>query len=77
METKKEYTNGDVTVVWKPKLCMHSGKCVGGLPSVFKPKVKPWIQPEGAHSDEITHTVSQCPSGALTYYTNKDGSLNV
>ena len=28
----KRYTNGEVTVVWKPELCIHSAVCVGGLP---------------------------------------------
>ena len=27
----KRYTNGEVTVVWKPALCIHSALCVGGL----------------------------------------------
>jgi len=76
MEIKKEYTNGDVTVVWQPKLCIHSGNCVRGLSSAFKPKEKPWIQLEGENSDQIMDTVEQCPSGALTYFNNKGGTLN-
>ena len=39
----KEYNNGEVTVVWKPNLCIHSEKCWHGLPAVFNPKAKPWI----------------------------------
>lgn len=70
METKKEYTNGEVTVVWQPGLCIHSAKCVIGLPSVFKPKEKPWIQLGDEGSEDITRVVKRCPSGALTYYEN-------
>ncbi len=70
MEATREYTNGEVTVVWKPKQCIHSEKCFRGLPSVFKPKEKPWIDTNGASTTEIINQVSNCPSGALTYYMN-------
>nr|WP_294936359.1 (4Fe-4S)-binding protein [uncultured Flavobacterium sp.] len=72
MENKKEYSNGEVTIVWKQHLCQHSGNCVRGLPSVFRPKVQPWIEARGASSDEIVEQVKKCPSGALSYYYNKD-----
>ena len=72
MENIKEYTNGEVTIVWKQALCTHSGNCVRGLASVFKPKEKPWIHPQGATSQEIIEQVAKCPSGALTAYYNKD-----
>ncbi len=72
METKKEYTNGEVTIVWKPRICQHSGNCARGLPQVFKPKEKPWINPEVASTEEIINQVNKCPSGALSYYLNKN-----
>ncbi len=64
----KEYNNGEVTVVWKPDLCQHSGICVRGLPGVFDPKARPWINMSGASSEEIIAQVQKCPSGALSYY---------
>ena len=70
MEKSIKYTNGEVTVVWKPTLCQHSGNCVCGLSSVFKPKDKPWIQPDNSSSEAIITTVKTCPSGALTYFMN-------
>lgn len=73
MEIKKEYTNGEVTVVWKPGLCFHAKECVHGLPDVFKPKEKPWIQIDAATSEALMETVKKCPSGALTYYKNDTG----
>jgi uncharacterized Fe-S cluster protein YjdI len=73
MEKIIEYTNDEVTVVWKPKTCIHSAKCVHGLPEVFKPNEKRWIQMENATSDAIVDAVKACPSGALTYYMNADG----
>ncbi|MEL6810640.1 MAG: (4Fe-4S)-binding protein [Bacteroidota bacterium] len=71
---KKEYTNGEVTVVWKPGLCFHAKECVHGLPGVFKPNEKPWIQVENSDTEALKATIDKCPSGALSYYTNKDGS---
>lgn len=70
---KKEYSNGDITVVWKPNTCIHSEKCWRGLGAVFNPKARPWIDVDGAANEAITHQVDQCPSGALTWYANKDG----
>lgn len=72
-EKTKEYSNGEVTIVWKPGMCMHSEKCWRNLPEVFDPKGKPWINAEGASSDRIIAQVKECPSGALSYYMN-DGS---
>lgn len=51
---------------------MHSGNCAKGLPSVFKPKEKPWIQVENASTQEIVNQVNKCPSGALSFYMNKN-----
>ncbi|MEM6516184.1 MAG: (4Fe-4S)-binding protein [Bacteroidota bacterium] len=70
MENIKEYSNGEVTIVWKPKSCIHSGICVRGLGEVFKPKEKPWIKIDAASTDELINQVSVCPSGALSYYLN-------
>lgn len=72
METTKEYSNGEVTVVWKHHLCTHSANCARGLPNVFKPKEKPWVHPHGATTGEIIEQVKRCPSGALSTYPNKD-----
>ncbi len=66
----KEYSNGEVTIVWKASLCQHSANCVKGLPSVFNSKARPWIQAEGADSESIRKQVDACPSGALTWFTN-------
>ena len=69
-EIVKEYTNGEITVVWKPKTCIHAAVCVKTLPNVYKPKEKPWIQIDNATTEELKAQVSQCPSGALSYYMN-------
>ena len=68
----KEYSNGEVTVVWKNALCTHSGNCVRGLPSVFNLRASPWINADGATTQHIVEQVKKCPSGALSFYMNKD-----
>ncbi|MBS1599743.1 MAG: (4Fe-4S)-binding protein [Bacteroidetes bacterium] len=65
-----KYTNGEVTVVWKPDLCIHSGNCVRGLPKVFDIKRKPWIDVNQSDSILIVEQVKKCPSGALSYIMN-------
>ncbi len=71
----KKYTNGEVTIVWKPATCIHSTICwkqATGLPEVFNPRERPWIKPEGATTEGIIEQVKKCPSGALTFYLNNE-----
>ncbi|WP_338357262.1 (4Fe-4S)-binding protein [Yeosuana marina] len=74
MSKTKEYSNGDVTVVWKPEACIHSAVCVKGLPDVFQPKDKPWIKIDKASTEALIQQVKQCPSGALSYYMNAESN---
>ncbi len=60
------YTKDDIKVIWKPRLCIHSGNCARGLPSVFKPREKPWVDTDGASKEDIIRQVGECPSGALS-----------
>jgi len=69
-EIKKEYSNSDITVVWKPHLCMHSTKCWKALLPVFDPRRKPWIDMKAAATAEIIKAVNNCPSQALSYYSS-------
>ena len=71
-QTIFNYSNGEVTIVWQPERCIHSGNCVRGLPEVFKSKEKPWITPESSATDKIIMQVKKCPSGALSYFMNDD-----
>ena len=67
---KKEYSNGEVTIIWQPDKCIHSAICVSGLPGVFKPRESPWITIDAAATDQLINQVKKCPSGALTYRLN-------
>lgn len=71
----KKYSNGEVTIVWKPTACIHSTLCwkgVTGLPEVFNPMRKPWIIAENGSTEAIIERVQRCPSGALSFYYNAD-----
>lgn len=70
-EITKKYSNGEITVHWKPQKCIHSEVCVKTLPGVYKPKESPWISVDKASSEELRSQVNSCPSGALTYTEDK------
>ena len=73
-EIIKHYSNGELTVVWKSHLCQHSGVCVRTLPQVYNTRLRPWIKPENATTNELKAQIEKCPSGALSYFMNKDVS---
>lgn len=61
------YDHQKLRVIWKPKTCIHSEKCWRGLPEVFKPKERKWIQIEGTDHQKLMDQIGHCPSGALSY----------
>ncbi len=67
-----KYTNGQVTVVWKPEICIHSKICWTNLKEVFNPSARPWVNIDGATTERIVHQVRKCPSGALSYLLNEN-----
>lgn len=68
---KREYKNGEITVLWDSDLCTHCESCWRGLPQVFDPNARPWVNMAGAESAKIVEQVSQCPSGALLIKESK------
>lgn len=66
------YENEEIQVRWDQKRCIHAEKCVHGLPEVFAPKQKPWIQPKKASVDELKEVIERCPTGALHYELSND-----
>lgn len=71
-EITKKYSNGELTIVWKPQKCIHSGVCVKTLPMVYDPEAKPWINVENASTEELKEQIIKCPSGALSYFMNAE-----
>ncbi|MFY9611893.1 MAG: (4Fe-4S)-binding protein [Blastocatellia bacterium] len=72
-EIIKNYSNGDVTVVWQPAKCIHSTICFRELPEVFDPNKRPWVNAEGANTEAIIAQVRRCPSEALSFYMRREG----
>ncbi len=66
-----KYTNGEITILWQPTLCKHSGIYVFGLPAVFNPAKKPWIDCSKATSIQLLEQVKKYPSGALSILKNE------
>lgn len=71
-EIIKKYTNNEVTIVWKPSICIHSFVCINTLPKVYNPDDRPWIKIENASTEALVNQIKKCPSGALSYYMNAE-----
>jgi uncharacterized Fe-S cluster protein YjdI len=71
-----KYQANDITIVWKPKVCIHSKLCWKELGDVFKPAERPWVKVDGASTDKIKAQIDKCPSGALSYFANTEGIDN-
>lgn len=69
---EKQYSNGEITIVWNPEACIHSTLCWKGMVQVFNPKKRPWINVDGADSEAIIAQVEKCPSGALSFFRNSE-----
>ncbi|QIE60815.1 (4Fe-4S)-binding protein [Rasiella rasia] len=67
-----EFTNGEITVKYQPKICTHAEACAKGLSEVFRTTVLPWIDLEGAETTKIIKQIQKCPSGALSFCYNDE-----
>jgi uncharacterized Fe-S cluster protein YjdI len=45
-KTDRKYSNGEITVFWQPKKCIHATHVIGAI-DVFNRK--PWVDMEGAY----------------------------
>lgn len=48
------------------KIVKRDTICARGLPDVFDPRKRPWVNIDGAGTDTIVAQVARCPSGALS-----------
>ncbi|MBB5234516.1 (4Fe-4S)-binding protein [Deinococcus budaensis] len=64
----KAYAGDEVTVYYDAPRCVHVANCVRGLPAVFRPRERPWIQVwNEADAARVAEVVRTCPTGALHY----------
>jgi len=78
MEVKEnEFTNGEITVTYEPKKCMHADICAQGLSEVFRTSVIPWINLDAADSEKIMAQIEKCPSKALRFSRSTTEVLSV
>jgi uncharacterized Fe-S cluster protein YjdI len=66
----KVYERPEIRVWWDASRCIHTGRCLRGLPEVFDVNARPWIDVSAASPERIAATIRTCPTGALRY----DGS---
>ncbi len=69
--TANTYRNSDITVSYKPCVCINAERCARELSDVFRHSIIPWIYLDGATSKEIKKQIKKCPSGALQFQLNK------
>lgn len=66
---RRTYTGPLVDVSFDLDVCRHAAECVRGMPSVFDPAARPWIDPRRADTEETARTlaevIARCPTGAL------------
>lgn len=66
----RDYTNGEITVQWRPDKCVHATTCYRELIDVFNPRKRPWVNMQGAPTGEIIKVVEKCPTQALDWFWN-------
>ncbi len=68
----RNYKGNGLTVHYNVRRCIHAEECVHGLPQVFDPHRRPWIDATQADNDALANVIQRCPTGAL-HYSRSDG----
>lgn len=68
----RQYTNGEITVFWRPSKCIHATTCFRELIEVYNPRKRPWVNMKGASTERIIEVTDKCPTQAIFWKYNKD-----
>lgn len=74
-EDVHRYHVEDIEVSYDANRCIHVRECVNGLPDVFDPNERPWIDLDEVDPDEVAEVVERCPTGAL-HHERLDGTAD-
>ena len=72
-ENVHTYSGDRIEVSYDVNRCIHARECVRGLPAVFDPDKRPWIEPDNADVDDLVDVIVECPTGALQFDRTDDG----
>ncbi|MDY0099569.1 MAG: (4Fe-4S)-binding protein [Bacteroidales bacterium] len=72
----RKYSNGEITVYWKPEACVHASYCYRELIEVFDPGRRPWVDMSAASTERIIEVVNMCPTEALSWKWNDEDKNN-
>jgi CDGSH-type Zn-finger protein/ferredoxin/uncharacterized Fe-S cluster protein YjdI len=70
----RRYDAEDITISYDVRRCIHAEECVRGLPGVFDPGRRVWVDATRARAGEIATIVQRCPTGAL-HFRRTDGGV--
>ena len=65
---ERVYENSEIAVLWEPKLCIHAGNCFRGLPGVFQPESRPWVNVDGATADQVALGLSDYKTEIIQFW---------
>jgi CDGSH-type Zn-finger protein/ferredoxin/uncharacterized Fe-S cluster protein YjdI len=73
-EKIRRYDAEDITISYDAKRCIRAEECVRGLPQVFDPGRRVWVDATQANAREIANIVQRCPTGALHFQRTDGGA---
>jgi uncharacterized Fe-S cluster protein YjdI/CDGSH-type Zn-finger protein len=62
-----DHERGEIRGTYDVNRCLHAAECINGLPTVFDPTRRPWVDLSAAVADDIASVLVRCPTGALRY----------
>jgi len=74
MSKIRQYEGDGIRVSYDADRCIHAAECVHGLPDVFDPNRRPWIDAGAASAEDLAAVVRRCPTGALAYERSDGGA---